>query len=50
MAQATWMVTKHEHVGRSPALESDLTGDLVHDPDLAIFNQLVGVRQLSSYF
>ena len=31
------MITPHEHVVRSPALEKLVCGDIVNDPDLAFF-------------
>ncbi|KAL3930594.1 MAG: hypothetical protein SGPRY_001475 [Prymnesium sp.] len=46
-AQATWMITPHDHVIRAPALEKQLTGDLLSDPDLDLFHRMVGVRAIN---
>jgi len=39
-AHATWLVTEHDHVQRTPRLEQILVPDLVNDPDLATFNRI----------
>ena len=46
-AQAAWMITPHEHVVRSPALEALICGDIVHDPDLAFFHYVCGTRAIN---
>ena len=47
-AHATWLVTPHKHVRRSPKLESHLVPDIVHDPDLLWFNDFVAHNPLLS--
>ena len=46
-AQAAWMVTPHEHVVRSPALEKLVCADIVDDPDLAFFHSVGGERPIN---
>ena len=46
-AQAAWMVTPHEHVVRSPALEKLVCADIVDDPDLAFFHFVGGERPIN---
>ena len=45
-AHATWLITPHKHVRRSPALEAHLVPDLVYDTDLAGFNAWVASNAL----
>lgn len=41
------MITPHEHVVRTPALERLVVGDVVNDPDLELFNRVCGTRALN---
>ena len=45
-AHATWLITPHEHVRRTPTLEAHLTPDIVFDPDLKWFNNWVNKNGL----
>ena len=47
-AQAMWLITPHQHVRRSKALERYLTPDIVLDPDLQWYNAFVDGSPLLS--